>query len=659
MDGVSKRKLKKRGSGLGRKNVRQVTPESKGNAREIEKAIRKSGNNRTSVHIGPSEVNGNKHANTRWMVASGIFSLLLTVLCFGASLTYPMVFDDHHSIAENHYIRDIGNIPAFFTRPEMFSNEPGRRMFRPIVSATYALNYAISGSNTDSYHLVSYIFHALNGFLVFLLLEKIFRSSSLAFFLSLIFVAHPVCVESVVYLSARSTVMASSFLFASLYFFLRYAEKVIHSKAIIVSIIFFVCGLLCKENLIMLAPITLLWGKLLEKSSHHSHFIKSFLVESSSPKKPLHNDTSSVSPFRGKVAVYLPFWGVALAYLFVRKFLLNLSSLVVSMSDRTFGEHIITQTEVWLKYLGKILFPIGLNNQEAVPIARLIGKEGIGVSEQPLWWIILWVLLAWVVYSLRRKREFLMGVAFAGLILLPETITAMNQLYNERRIYMPLFGVLMAVGALSGELKKERTKTCCVLLCIILMCVMSFSRTRAWRDEKTLWFDSIRKSPSSEINWHGLGYLYEQEGKESKALWALGRALANNPTYAPSLRLYGAILLKQNKPKEALVYLDRAMKIEKQSHKGWYNLGLAFYKIGEVGKAEIAFKNAIVLNQFYSLPHYMLAKVYWDRGDRNRALKEIGEAIRRDPQNKLYLEYKDYLLGKNFNKDEAIEERVE
>jgi hypothetical protein len=527
MPRISKNKLKKIKREHTHKSVQEIALQLGLSEREVKEAIKGFKEGKEPSKRDSDDLRAIEKVPRKWLITSAVVSLLFTSLCFGASLRYPMVFDDHHSIADNHYIRSLRNIPAFFVHPEMFSNEPGRKMFRPLVSASYAINYAISELDTASYHLVNYLFHALNGLLIFSLLWRIFRSPPFALFLSLIFIVHPVCTESVVYLSARSTVMASSFLFASLYFFLCYMEDP-RKANLFVSVILFICGLLCKENLIMLPAIVFVWGELFEKS-----------FPPILPSKTSHSQKRSFlgrfgnTFFQKKVSKEYPFWAVVILYLLARKFLLNLSSVVVSRNDRTFLEQILTQLGVWLKYLAKIFLPIGLNNQEYVSIAKTLWASGQGVAEQPLVWAMLWILVFWLVYSLRSKKEFLMGVFFAVLILLPETITAMNQLYNERRIYMPLFGVLLAVGAMSKQLSRGRMKVGIAVVSLILLSIMSVARTRVWRDEKTLWFDSIRKSPNAEVNWHGLGYIYGQEGKDGKALGALKKALDNNPSYAP------------------------------------------------------------------------------------------------------------------------------
>ena len=79
--------------------------------------------------------------------------IALTALVYAGSLHHPFQYDDIHSIVENPHIRSLGNIPAFFYRPELFSADPRNAMYRPLVLVSYALNYALSGDEVWSYHL--------------------------------------------------------------------------------------------------------------------------------------------------------------------------------------------------------------------------------------------------------------------------------------------------------------------------------------------------------------------------------------------------------------------------------------------------------------------------------------------------------------------------
>ena len=90
----------------------------------------------------------------RWQV---LFVLLLPVVVYLNSLSNPFQYDDFHSIADNPHIRTLANIPAFFSEPTLFSERPESAMYRPLLLSTFALNYAISGRKTWSYHLINMV----------------------------------------------------------------------------------------------------------------------------------------------------------------------------------------------------------------------------------------------------------------------------------------------------------------------------------------------------------------------------------------------------------------------------------------------------------------------------------------------------------------------
>jgi len=70
---------------------------------------------------------------------------LLAVLSHLNSIPGAFHYDDAHSIVENRAIRDLGNILHFFIEPALFSNERNMAMYRPLVTLSYAFNYALDG----------------------------------------------------------------------------------------------------------------------------------------------------------------------------------------------------------------------------------------------------------------------------------------------------------------------------------------------------------------------------------------------------------------------------------------------------------------------------------------------------------------------------------
>ena len=58
--------------------------------------------------------------------------VLTIVVCaaYANSLQGSFQYDDFHSIVRNSSLRDLGNLPAFFTDPETFSGDADKAMYR-------------------------------------------------------------------------------------------------------------------------------------------------------------------------------------------------------------------------------------------------------------------------------------------------------------------------------------------------------------------------------------------------------------------------------------------------------------------------------------------------------------------------------------------------
>ncbi|MFA5403957.1 MAG: hypothetical protein WC358_03380, partial [Ignavibacteria bacterium] len=91
---------------------------------------------------------------------------ILSVIVFYNTLQNDFVFDDE-SVVQNYIaIRDLSNIPKFFTAQEGFHKVIGR-YFRPVVSTTYTLDYAFWNLNPYGFHLTNIIINTIASLFLF------------------------------------------------------------------------------------------------------------------------------------------------------------------------------------------------------------------------------------------------------------------------------------------------------------------------------------------------------------------------------------------------------------------------------------------------------------------------------------------------------------
>ena len=74
-----------------------------------------------------------------------VTALVLLAVCaaYANSLHNDFEFDDFHTITDNPAVRSLDNVPRFFTDATTFSVLPANRTYRPVVSASLALDYAM------------------------------------------------------------------------------------------------------------------------------------------------------------------------------------------------------------------------------------------------------------------------------------------------------------------------------------------------------------------------------------------------------------------------------------------------------------------------------------------------------------------------------------
>ena len=105
-------------------------------------------------------------------MTGAIWVRLALIVCaalatYANSLSIPFLLDDQSSVVQNEDIRDLGNVARVF-QPSPNSPTAGR----PLVSLSFALNYAAWGLDPVGYHVVNLVLHTLCALVVFGLVRR-------------------------------------------------------------------------------------------------------------------------------------------------------------------------------------------------------------------------------------------------------------------------------------------------------------------------------------------------------------------------------------------------------------------------------------------------------------------------------------------------------
>jgi Flp pilus assembly protein TadD len=143
---------------------------------------------------------------------------------------------------------------------------------------------------------------------------------------------------------------------------------------------------------------------------------------------------------------------------------------------------------------------------------------------------------------------------------------------------------------------------------------------------------AVTNSPDFGFGWERVAELEFSFGRTDHALAALNKSLALAPRNAQALALQGFLLAAQNKPREALDWLDRALAVDSALGNAWLGRGLCRIRLGDnkAGREDLLVAAAME-PQRAALRSY-LGKAWSDAGDDARARKELNLAKKLDPK---------------------------
>ncbi|MDD5116685.1 MAG: hypothetical protein PHW98_06465, partial [Candidatus Omnitrophica bacterium] len=144
-----------------------------------------------------------------------IFLITLSCICllvYAPYLNNGFVFDDNALVVENPLVKSPYLLPDIFKTAlydHWLGAQPYDRMYRPLQLLSYRLDYDLWGLKPFGFHLSNILLHLFNSMLVFSLIWLLFKRRMLAASTSILFMAHPVQISSVAYVSARGDLLSA------------------------------------------------------------------------------------------------------------------------------------------------------------------------------------------------------------------------------------------------------------------------------------------------------------------------------------------------------------------------------------------------------------------------------------------------------------------
>ena len=549
--------------------------------------------------------------------------LLLAVLlavcgAYANSFQNGFHLDDFHTIVDNPAVRSLRNVPRFFTDATTFSVLPANRTYRPMVSTTLALDYALGrGYKPFWFHIGTFLFFLTLIALLCALYQLLFdsvRPSPANAWLALVgaawFGLHPAIAETVNYVIQRGDLYCTLGCVATLYLYARY-PALRRTGVYLLPLVF---ALLSKPPAAVF-PVLLI------------AYVYFFECKSEAPLPRLRIAFLAAVPSLALTAVLL-----ALQSAMTPK---SFTPTILSAAD-----YRLTQPYVWLRYFAALFLPLHLNVDTDLALLSTLNLQAVAGL---LFLAALGVAL-WITARRRALYPIAFGLLWFVVTQLPTSLYPLSEPENDHRMFFSFVGLVLAVVWAAAQLyerfvpEARRAQLRPALLVAALLILSGYAygvrqRNAVWHDEESLWRDDVIKSPHNGRGLMIYGLTQMNKGNYPAALDYFNRALLytpNYPTLEINLGVVNGVMADQGdaaRAAEAERHFLRAMSLaptDDEAHAFYARWLAAHHRVAEaVAQCQIA----IALNPQRPMQRELLIDAYNQAGDSEAARQAAVSAL--------------------------------
>ena len=516
-------------------------------------------------------------------------------LAYANSFQNEFHFDDYHTIVDNPAIRSLGNVGRFFVDTTTFSVLPANRTYRPLVSTSLAVDYALGhGYSPFWFHLSTLFWFLLLVTLLYLMYRHVLEKTEpspanryVALTAAAWFGLHPAMAETVNYVIQRGDVYCTLGCVGALLLFARYPK-------------------LRKTGLYTLPLAFALLAKPTATAFPGLLFFYVFFFETTDQRGRAKTSLIAILP---SIAVT----GVMLC-------------LQAAMTPKSFAPSTIpawsyrlTEPYVWLRYFGELMLPLHLSvDSDLTPSPSLDGQALLGLSFAACLGASIW---------LSSRRRALYPIAFGLLWFLftqlPTSLYPLSEVENDHRMFFSFPGLILAATwalwlvfrRVAVDPARVHLRPALLVVTVGILCAYGWGvhvRDEVWRSERSLWLDAVKKSPHN------------------------GRGLMN----------YGLVLMKSGAYPEALDYFNKALELTPNYPALEINLGVVHGAMGSQTAANQHFQRAINLAPDDDTTHAFYGRWLATQGRSSEAVSELRRAVDLNPQRPMQKEALEDVLGR-------------
>jgi len=537
-----------------------------------------------------------------YRVAPDAAILLVILLVYLPAFHGGFIWDDDHHVTENPNVIGSWGLRGIWTS--------GAATYYPLTLTSFWLIHTIWGPNPLPFHVLNVLMHALCAVLLRRVLVNLNAKPAAAWLGAMIWAVHPVQVESVAWITELKNTQSGVFYLLAILFFIKWHVCETRGRS---SYLLYLAGLLCaifallsKTSTVMLPIVLALCAWYLNRGWSWKIF-----------------------------QVQLPFFfmsAIAAAWtISEQKFH---SGAIGDEWTQTFLERVaVAGYSVWF-YLTKLIWPHPLIF--VYPRWTIDPRDVLSVI--PFAAVVVGLAVLW------RYANPMRAVLFAALYFVVSLFPVLSffdvyffrySFVGDHFQYLAAMGPLALAGvgvARAFERRKKPIELYAVSAALILVLgALTLQHARVFRDDETLWRDTIRKNPNAWLAYNNLAAIFMERNDTAAATAELEATLRLNPNHSEAHANLGNILLESGRFDEAAQHFQKALEGEPDYARIHDSLGVALMMSNRLDDGIVHMRRAVELDPFSATAREHLGIALGRQGNTHGALEQFKEAVTVNP----------------------------
>ncbi|OIP91648.1 MAG: hypothetical protein AUK26_06570 [Syntrophaceae bacterium CG2_30_58_14] len=497
--------------------------------------------------------------------------------------------------------------------------------WHPLTWLSLFLDFELYGMKPCGYHLTNVAIHLFSAILLFVAFQRMTRDTLKSALLALIFLAHPLHVESVASVAGRKDVLSGLFWVLTILSYFYYTKKPEALRYL--SVMFFLAiGLMSKPTVVTLPFVLLLLDYWPLKRINSAG---------------INNDSLGVAGdygWKNNIPVFLRLFLEKLPLFFLSLFasLLTLHAqkgarVVISLSVIPFFDRLKNAVVSYMLYLWKAIWPVDLSYFYPYSPMKTFWQVSVAV--------LLLALISILVWRLRKSNPWLIvgWLWFAGtLVPMIGIVQVGAQAIADRYTYIPLIGLSIAAvwGSYDLIVKLQRGKVLitvfwCLLLSLLI--IDSHYQTSYWRNSFELFDHALKIDQRNYLAHNNLGVVFNRLKRNDIAEGFFYEALRIKPNLAEAKKNVAYIMVIKGKNMEAENIYRDVLRLNPFDMTARRNLCDLLQRTKKHAEAVTCYREALLQSNEDAELHNNIAVVLDATRKRQEALSHLRQALQLRP----------------------------